>query len=147
MTMKGSKIASLLRRRDKTSEEPAKAQIVAFVVDDEQVIASTVATILTVYGFNATAYTSAEDALAAAESAAPDILITDVAMPGMNGIDLAIRFEKLYSKCKLLLFSGQVNNSHALEVARSQGHNFKLLTKPVHPKDLLDAINKLTPDA
>jgi FixJ family two-component response regulator len=146
MSLTERAFGKLLHRKGETASKLDKKPV-AFVVDDEEVIASTVATILTLYGFEATAFVSAEDALEAAESGGPDILITDVQMPGMNGIDLAIRFEKLYSKCKLLLFSGQAATLKDLEVARSQGHAFKLLTKPVHPKDLLDAISKLNEEA
>jgi DNA-binding NtrC family response regulator len=116
----------------------------AFVVDDERVIASTVAMILNMSGFSASAFFSAEEAIAVAdENGPPNLLITDVAMPGMNGIDLAIRFEEQHPSCKVLLFSGQAVTGHLLDVAKDQGHNFTLLTKPVHPTDLLAAINDL----
>jgi FixJ family two-component response regulator len=118
--------------------------ITASVVDDEKVIASTVAMILNMSGFNASDYSSAQDALvAAAELGPPQLLITDVSMPGMNGIDLAIQFKALYPTCKVLLFSGQASTSDLLEMARNDGHDFKVLAKPVHPKELLAAITKL----
>jgi DNA-binding NtrC family response regulator len=113
------------------------------VGDDEPVSASTLAAILNTSGFQATAYTRAEDAIKAAEREAPSLLISDVIMPGMNGVDLAIHVKSLCPKCKVLLFSGQAATSDLMDSARAAGHDFELLEKPIHPKDLLAAIRKL----
>ena len=59
-----------------------------FVVDDEPVIASTLAAILRMNGFSARFFTCPLEALAAARSESPDLVISDVAMPGISGIDL-----------------------------------------------------------
>ena len=111
-----------------------------YIVDDEQVIAFTLEAILKNVGFDATAYTSPLDALDAANSNAPDLLITDVMMPEMSGVDLGIHFRKRFPKCNVLLFSGQATTGGLLEAAREQGHDFTLLAKPIHPKDLIAAI-------
>jgi PleD family two-component response regulator len=55
-----------------------------FVVDDESVIAQTLAMILNSSGFKATAFDHPEKALAAAQESSPELLITDVVMPGMS---------------------------------------------------------------
>jgi len=120
-----------------------ESAVTVYVVDDEPVIASTLAAILNASGFRATAFTSAEDAIKAAECDGPSLLISDVMMPGMNGVDLAIRLKSLCPDCKVLLFSGQAATNDLLDSANRQGHAFELLTKPVHPKDLLAAIRKL----
>jgi DNA-binding NtrC family response regulator len=114
-----------------------------FVVDDEPLITSTLTTILNVSGFSAMGFESAEAAIQAAESQRPDLLITDVVMPGMNGIDLAIRFRSNYPDCKTLLFSGQLITNDLLSAACSEGHKFPILAKPVHPTELLAAVNRL----
>jgi CheY-like chemotaxis protein len=122
---------------------PEKSPQKVFVVDDEPVIVLTLTAILNTFGFSTKGFQSAKDAIQAAESECPDLLITDVSMPGMNGIDLAIQFKSLCPSCKVVLFSGHANTAGLLETARGQGHEFTLLTKPVHPKDLLAAIAKL----
>jgi FixJ family two-component response regulator len=114
-----------------------------FVVGDEHVIASTLAAILKVHGYSATSFTSPLDALAAARSMAPNVLISDVAMPGISGVDLAIRMKAQYPECKILLFSGHAATQDLLEDARSQGHKFQWLEKPVHTSAMLSRIGEL----
>jgi CheY-like chemotaxis protein len=62
-----------------------------FVVDDENIIASTLALILQHKGFDATPFTKPFEALRAACSQAPDLLVTNVVMPLLSGIELAIQ--------------------------------------------------------
>lgn len=62
-------------------------------------------------------------------------------MPDMTGTDLAIEIKRLCPSCKILLFSGQSATADLLEKARQQGYDFTLLTKPVHPADLLREIS------
>jgi DNA-binding NtrC family response regulator len=117
-----------------------------FVVDDEHVIASTLAAILNMNGFSAEFFTRPLEALAASQSDIPDLLISDVTMPGLSGIDLAVQMRAQHPNCKILLFSGQTATLDLLEDARNQGHDFHLLQKPVHPSDLLAEIGTLAPE-
>ena len=117
-----------------------------FVVDDELVIASTLAAILKMNGYSATSFTSASEALTAAQSRAPDLLISDVVMAGISGVDLAIQIKAERPKCKILLFSGQASTQDLLEDARRKGYDFQLLQKPVHPSALLRSIKELSMD-
>jgi DNA-binding NtrC family response regulator len=118
---------------------------VVFVVDDEGLIAKTLAMILNQTGFAASAF---EDPFQALETAAgglvPDLLISDVIMPGMTGIDLAVQFRGEYPGCKVLLFSGQAATADMLATAKLHGHDFEVLAKPVHPSDLLAKLRDLT---
>jgi DNA-binding response OmpR family regulator len=114
-----------------------------FVVDDEHVIAATLATILRMNGFSASFFTQPLEALTAARLDVPDLLISDVAMPGLSGVDLAIQMRAQCPECKILLFSGQAATFDMLEDARKQGYDFDLLAKPVHPTELLFQIGRL----
>jgi DNA-binding response OmpR family regulator len=110
---------------------------VVLVVDDECTIADTLSEILRRSGFNAIAAYDGPSALDAALLNPPQVLITDVVLPGMNGIDLAISMRRIFTECKVILFSGNAATSPLLASAMRAGHNFVLLTKPVHPGEML----------
>jgi len=114
---------------------PSKPRVL--VVDDERVIADTLATILNQNGFEASAVYTGTAAVDSARSSHPDLVISDVIMQDMNGIEAAIRIRQMLPACKILLFSGQAATADLLEKARAQGHQFEILAKPVHPQDLL----------
>ena len=114
---------------------PSKPKVL--VADDEQVIANTLAIILNQAGFEARAVYSGEKVLEALESFQPDMLISDVIMTGITGIEAAIATRQQMPSCKILLFSGQATTADLLEKARLYGHEFEILAKPVHPTDLL----------
>src|SRR5580658_3656590 len=117
-------VNSLMAYPERTNQGdhmPVTERIV-FVVDDEAVIAQTLATILNNAGFRASAFDRPEKAIAACAEETPHLLITDVAMPGMTGIELAIHLRKTQPKCKVLLFSGQASTADLLEKARAQGY-------------------------
>jgi DNA-binding response OmpR family regulator len=110
---------------------------VVLVVDDESAIADTLAEILKRTGYAAVPAYDAEEALSTALLMPPELMITDVVLPGMSGIELAIKVRRIFPDCRILLFSGQAATSDLLISANRAGHNFEMLTKPVHPKDLL----------
>ena len=118
-----------------------------FVVDDEFNIASTLQLILRHHGFEATAFTGPLEALEAVLAQAPDLLISDIAMPQISGVDLAMRVREAAPACKILLFSGESSSSSHLEAARAMGHSFEVLSRPLHPAELLKRISKLTASA
>ncbi len=111
------------------------------VVDDEHAIADSLAMILSRSGFSALTAYDGESALRLASVVPPDLLLSDVMMgPGMDGIELAVTMVKVFPDCKVLLFSGHAATRDLLATAREEGHNFTLLTKPLHPSDLLERI-------
>jgi DNA-binding response OmpR family regulator len=111
-----------------------------FVVGDEPVIVSTLAAMLKQSGFSVESFTNCSDALHSAMKASPDLLITDVALSHLSGIDLAIQMRRQCPDCKILLFSGRASTAGLLDASRDQGHDFNLLTEPIYPSDLLREI-------
>jgi CheY-like chemotaxis protein len=77
-------------------------------------------------------------ALEVAGELKPDVLISDVIMTGMTGIEAAIHILEVVPTCRVILFSGQAATADLLERAEAKGHRFELLAKPVHPQVLLD---------
>lgn len=115
-----------------------------FVVDDERLIAHSLETILRMNGYDCRAFLRPHDALQAAQADPPDLLISDVIMPLLSGVDLAIELQKHCPTCKVLLFSGQAGVCDLLNAARANGHEFELLRKPMHPQHLLEKIHAVT---
>jgi DNA-binding NtrC family response regulator len=111
-----------------------------FVVDDRTVIAETLAMVLMQEGFRAMAFDDPTIALSAASIKGPSVLISDVIMPRMTGIELAIRVRSAHPKCRVLLYSGQVHTADLLEQVKKEGHEFEILAKPVHPTELLERL-------
>ena len=107
------------------------------VVDDEPCIADTLTAIFRNAGYETVTSYDGRSALSQCESFHPHLVITDVVMPGMNGIEMAILVRQRHPACKILLFSGQAATANLLEEARRSGYDFELLAKPVHPAELL----------
>jgi len=125
------------------AEAPTAALPKVLVVDDERLLADTTAAILGRSGFIAKTAYDGFDALEAMASFHPECLLTDIMMPAMNGIELAIATTKMYPATKILLFSGQGGISNILEESRACGFEFPLLAKPVHPSRLIEELRKL----
>ena len=128
-------------RRPDTQEPINQAKkLKIIVVDDEPVIADTVVEILNEEGFDAIAVSTGSSAIELAKAFHPDIVLSDVIMPGLNGIEAGIRIRKIAPTCRVILFSGQAETVDLLEKARQQGHRFDILAKPIRPEQLISII-------
>ena len=113
------------------------------VADDEHVIADTLRTILHQSGFEAVAVYDGQDAVDTVRVWPPDIFLTDVMMPGVNGIEAAIRVRKMIPTCHVLLFSGDIGTRDLRHKAHLVGNDFEMIDKPIHPNDLLVRLRAL----
>ncbi|MGB7267817.1 MAG: response regulator [Terracidiphilus sp.] len=135
--MNGTRKSPIVSTEDAPSAHKNGHRPRVLVVDDECAIADTIAKILSLSGFPAIAAYDGNGALDTALLRPPEMLITDVVLPGMNGVELAITIKRIYPDCKILLFSGQASTSDLLATAHHAGHRFTLLNKPIPPQDLL----------
>jgi CheY-like chemotaxis protein len=127
--------------RDEEKAMPGRTRIL--VVDDERIIASTLATILEHQGYEtATAY-SGEEAVLIASSFQPDFLLSDISLGGKDGVAAAIEILDFLPQCKVLFISGHAACQDILEQARAQGFDFEILNKPVPPPELLKKISQV----
>jgi CheY-like chemotaxis protein len=110
------------------------------VVDDELLIADSIAQILNGSGFEAVAAYGGQSAIEVAQEFCPDILLTDVLMPRVNGVEAAIAVRKSCPEARILLFSGQAATADILQNARLRGYDFELVPKPIHPQQLLKTL-------
>jgi CheY-like chemotaxis protein len=116
------------------SDEASSGVLIA---DDEPIIANTLTIILNQAGFETRAVYSGEEAAEIAQSFRPQLLISDVVVTGITGIEAAIQVRQKLPSCKVLLFSEQAARMDLLAKARSQNNEFEILAKPIHPIDLL----------
>lgn len=130
----------LLHNIEETESRPASSRIL--VVDDEKLIADTCAEILEAAGFYAKTAYNGWSALEAMVRFKPDYLLTDVLMPDMNGVELAISVSKMFPETRIILFSGQAGISDILLAGREQGYEFELLAKPIHPFKLIEILKE-----
>ncbi|MGB8128714.1 MAG: response regulator [Candidatus Angelobacter sp.] len=110
------------------------------VVDDEPIIADTLVNILAGEGHDALAVSHGESAVKWAKMVLPDAVISDVIMPGMNGVETAKAIMKFLPTCRIILFSGQAASVDLLSKARAEGYMFEVLAKPINPDKLLEKL-------
>ena|SRR6201996_4619718 len=114
------------------------------VVDDERLIADTISAILTEHGFVAFKAYSGEEAIRLAEEVEPDIVLSDVLMPVMSGIQMAILIKQSLPATRIVLLSGQAATAELMRQAAAAGYDFDLLAKPIHPEDLVKKLKEET---
>ena len=107
------------------------------IADDEKVIADTLAMILNLGGFEARAVYTGQNALDLAPAFQPDMLISDVLMADINGVDAAIKMRAMLPDIRVFLLSGQTATAELINQSKAGDLGFEVLVKPVHPRDLL----------
>ncbi|MDE1163179.1 MAG: response regulator [Acidobacteriaceae bacterium] len=107
------------------------------VVDDEVLIADTIVQILNRSGFIAEAVYGGQEAIEAVRRYCPELVLSDVLMPHVDGVEAAIAIRELCPETRIVLFSGQAATLEILARAHERGHNFELLPKPIHPTQLI----------
>ena len=140
------KVSKRSRRDGSTSGEGGRVRSISspvvMVVDDESVIADTLSIILSGEGFRSFAFHSAEEAIAALAMVRPEIVISDVIMGELSGVDLAVYLAEHAPACRVLLISGNNAAAELLERSEKAGFSFPLLAKPVHPQEILKFIKQ-----
>jgi CheY-like chemotaxis protein len=124
--------------------EEAHTMGTVLVVDDERLIADTISAILTEHGFVAFKAYSGEEAIRLAEEVEPDIVLSDVLMPIMSGIQMAILIKESLPATRIVLLSGQAATAELMRQAAAAGYDFDLLAKPIHPEDLVKKLKEKT---
>ena len=113
------------------------------VVDDETYIRTTLAAILRQEGFEVETASGGHEAVAKATAWQPDLVLSDVVMPDLDGIAASIVIAERLPDCRIVLLSGHGVVHDLLERARARGHQFELLLKPIHPLALIEHLRML----
>jgi|SRR6185437_8655525 len=117
-------------------QPPSKIKRV-MVVDDEMLIAETLADILRGEGFRAIAVSDGAAAVKWAEFLRPDAILCDIAMPGMDGFEVAKQVRELAPDCRIILFSGHGGIQNKMADMPCKGNDFEFIAKPVKPEIIL----------
>lgn len=110
------------------------------VVDDDDITADLIESILSAAGHEVRTASDGGEGLAVFDRFAPDVVITDIQMPRMNGIDLLAAIRKLNSETIVIVATAYGSEEYALKALRARANNY--LKKPVDPAQLLTMIRQ-----
>ena len=119
-----------------TSPEPRR---IALVDDDEDLLRST-AQVLRLAGFEVECFDGAQGALAAIDESWPGIVVTDVRMPHISGIELFRRLHERDGELPVVLITGHGDIDMAVDLLKAGAWDF--LSKPFDPDALVAAANR-----
>ncbi len=125
------------------SDAPARPKRI-LVVDDEHVIADTLRLIFQKAGYEAQSAYNGRQAVECARTFRPDVVVSDVVMPEMDGIDAVTTIASEFQSAAVLLISGQADGEHIRDRIRQR---YEIVAKPIHPEALLEKIAHLTAKA
>jgi FixJ family two-component response regulator len=109
------------------------------VVDDDESVRESLPDLLKEFGFEAQAFSTAEEFLASASVAKTDCLVLDVVMPGMTGPDLQRELTRRDQSIPIVFITAQRDAALRLRLI-AQGA-VECLLKPFEPAELLQALN------
>jgi two-component system nitrogen regulation response regulator GlnG len=110
-----------------------------FIVDDEKEIADLLGKLLRSRHYDVESFYDANSVLNRTGECHPDILVTDIDMPGMDGISLSAALLQQCRECKIILMSGNPNWRHG-QPHQDVASGFDLLMKPFKISQLLNLV-------
>ena len=114
------------------------------VVDDEPLVADTLGLIFRRRGFDCQVAYSGAEAIERVRSFTPSLLLLDLNMPGMSGLEVARSLAVSHPECRLLMMTGHYSKlPEAHEYASGLRHPIGFATKPVQPDALLQQASSM----
>jgi len=110
------------------------------VVDDDRTLADTLAEILRRHGYKPVALYSGEEAVELAERFRPDVVLSDIRMSHLDGVEAAKRIRALHPDCRVILFTAHTISREMRQAILGLG--FELLQRPLRPDDVLAALKR-----
>jgi DNA-binding response OmpR family regulator len=114
-----------------------------YIVNDETMIAGSLAAILRRNGLHAMAFTDPRRALSQARLIPPQLLVVDLALPAISGVDLAVAMSEIVPNCRFLFLYSSSQAQTLLDRPRRRGYCFELVSKPINPRVLFAKCNRL----
>ncbi len=119
----------------------SKAMKIA-IVDDEKDMRQSISQWLALSGFDTETFASAEDALKGVNPDYPGIVVSDIKMPGMDGMQLLRKLKSLDSTLPVIMITGHGDVPMAVEAMRIGAFDF--LEKPFNPDRMTELAKKAT---
>jgi CheY-like chemotaxis protein len=113
------------------------------VVDDDARLREFIRVNLELEGYVVREASSAEEALEAIEGQAPDLVLLDVVMPGIDGWQMLQRMQERHGSIPVIMFSGQVGDTAAGDAEERGARGF--IGKPFDPQQLIERAKQLVP--
>lgn len=130
------------------AQEPKLENLKALLVDDEAEFVMTLAERLQIRGIQARTATDGQQALALIEAEKPQVVVLDIMMPGISGLEVLDYIKKNYPKIEVILLTGRGSTKEGIEGMQLGAFDF--LMKPVKIEELiprmLEAFKKTQPD-
>jgi DNA-binding NtrC family response regulator len=118
--------------------EELKAKVL--LVDDEEDFLSTLAERLESRGMKVSTVSSGEDAVAKADEQGFDLIVLDLSMPGIDGLETLKRIKAKQPEAEIIMLTGQGSIKTSIEAMKLGAEDF--LQKPVNITDLMDKISE-----
>ena len=126
-----------------TAQQPRPVAARVLVVDDEESIRDLCARVLSRAGYTVITAPSGEDAVALLTREAFALVISDIRMPGISGLEVLERAKATYPEIRVVLITG-FGTPQMLARAQQSGAD-RILTKPFNPMELLAAVREILP--
>ncbi len=110
------------------------------VIDDEEVICSLLTDVLTEAGHKVVAVASAEEALEKVKDTAFEVVITDLMMPGINGIEILRKVKKVNSDISVIIITGYATVETAVEAMKEGAYDY--LSKPFNLAEIKITVDR-----
>ena len=123
-----------------------QAQPLILVVDDEAIIAITLSEILIRHGYDVVWFNAAAEALSFVQLRSVDLFLSDINMPGMDGISLAAELLKRHPDCAVFLFSGRSHEPGLRQRIALLHSPVHLEAKPLRIPSLIATVRQLIPE-
>jgi CheY-like chemotaxis protein len=114
------------------------------IVDDNQAVASVIKTMLELENHEVKLALNGPDGYIAYVQFQPDLVITDIQMPGENGFELVNHIRKLDPSVKAIYMSANLNQFYSLLLEEKSKFPIHFLDKPFTMEDLIDRVSDLT---
>jgi two-component system cell cycle response regulator CpdR len=111
------------------------------LAEDDDSLRTFLVTSLKRAGHDVAAHGDGDSAWEALERGSYDLLLTDIVMPGLDGIELARRAAEIDPKLKIMFITGFA--AVALTAGASAPQDAKVLSKPFHLRQLVDEVNRV----